>query len=79
MKQITNWEELSKVPDSKTHRLKITPEEGNGWIIPLIPKDTFLDGREYLSTHTFYGKTYEYSTKLLQDCGFDVKLSNWDA
>jgi len=78
MKQITNWEELSKLPDSKTHKLEITPEDGNGWIIRLNPNDDFLEGREYLSTHTFYGKTHEYSTKLLHGCGFDVVLDNWD-
>lgn len=32
----------------------------------------------YLSTHTFYGSNYEYSTKLLQNYGFDVEIDNWD-
>lgn len=32
----------------------------------------------YLSTHTFYGSQYEYSTMILQEHGFDVKLDNWD-
>lgn len=33
----------------------------------------------YLSTHTFYGNNYQHSTKMLQQCGFDVQLANWDA
>ena len=78
VKLIKNWEELSRLPDSKTHSLKITPEEGSGWINPLIPTDEVLSGQKYLSTHTFYGKTHEYSTRLLQSCGFDVVLVNWD-
>ena len=32
----------------------------------------------YLSTHTFYGKHYEQSTKLLKEHGFDVEIDNWD-
>lgn len=32
----------------------------------------------YLSTHTFYGSQYEYSTMILQEHGFDVELDNWD-
>jgi len=76
MKYIANWIELSKVHDSKTHKLEITPEDGNGWIREKTKPD---ECGEYLSTHTFYGKTHEYSTKLLQSCGFDVELKNWDA
>lgn len=78
MKQIANWLELAEVPDSETHSLDITPEDGNGWIIPKVDNGEILGGKEYLSTHTFYGKTHEYSTKLLQSCGFDVQLKNWD-
>lgn len=32
----------------------------------------------YLSTHTFYASQYEYSTKILQEHGFDVEIDNWD-
>ena len=32
----------------------------------------------YLSTHTFYGKTYQDETARLQEYGFDVQLKNWD-
>lgn len=32
----------------------------------------------YLSTHTFYGSNYEYSTRVLQEHGFDIEIDNWD-
>jgi hypothetical protein len=70
---ITNWQQLSKVSDSKTHKLKI--EDGSGWIIDKATGEV----KEYLSTHTFYGNQYQRSTELLQKYGFNVQLSNWDA
>ena len=79
MKLVKNWKELSEVPDSDTHSLRITPEDGNGWIVEVGAEDVDTASySEYLSTHTFYGKTYQYSTKLLQKHGFNVKLANWD-
>lgn len=46
------------------------------------PKDIvdnhYFEEHVYLSTHTFYGKNYEYSTKVLQEHGFDVEIDNWD-
>jgi len=76
---IKDWIELSRVPASKTHKLQITTEHGNGWIVPLIPNDDdFIGGKDYLSTHTFYGKTHIHSTKKLQACGFNIVLANWD-
>jgi cystathionine beta-lyase/cystathionine gamma-synthase len=73
MKLINNWDELALVPETATHRLEI--EDGCGWIISKA-KSEYDD---YLSTHTFYGSTYQSSTKLLQKYGFDVQLANWDA
>jgi hypothetical protein len=70
---IKNWIELAEVPCSDTHRLDITPEEGNGWI-----RDEEGNSIEYLSTHTFYGECHKYSTKLLQRYGFNVAIDNWD-
>lgn len=32
----------------------------------------------YLSTHTFYGSNYKYSTKVLQEHGFNIEIDNWD-
>lgn len=38
----------------------------------------FYDHHVYLSTHTFYGSQYQYSTRVLQEHGFDVEIDNWD-
>jgi len=32
----------------------------------------------YLSTHTFYGSQYKYSTKILQEHGFEIEIDNWN-
>ena len=77
-KLIHNWKELSEVPESPTHRLEIG--EYNGWLICKKPEgENLSNSHTYLSTHTFYGSQYEYSTKLLQHCGFNIILANWDA
>ncbi|AUR88958.1 hypothetical protein NVP1231O_06 [Vibrio phage 1.231.O._10N.261.49.F8] len=76
-KLIKTWEELAQVPSSETHRLEIN--DCNGWIVTKHPKsDKFSDRQQYLSTHTFYGGRYKHSTKLLQSCGFDIEIDNWD-
>ena len=75
-KFIKTWEEL-KACTSETHTLEIDVEGGNGWIYPKVSKNS-LSGHHYLSTHTFYGSNYLYSTELLQSCGFNVFLANWD-
>lgn len=72
--KIDNWHELANVAESDTHRLEITPDDGNGWI---VSKETG-EYETYLSTHTFYGSEHERSSKLLQDHGFNVQLANWD-
>lgn len=78
-KLIKTWKELSEVPESETHRLKINPYNCNGWVIAKKPASKKLsDRKKYLSTHTFYGEKHKYSTKLLQSCGFDIKIDNWD-
>ena len=76
MIKIDNWEELSKVK-SDTHFLKINLEYGGGWIHPKNEENKFQDSH-YLSTHTFYDECYKGHTKLLQSCGFNVELANWD-
>lgn len=76
-KLIKTWAELAKVPESDTHKLEIG--EYSGWIITKNPvSDKLSDRKKYLSTHTFYGLNYRYSTELLQRCGFDVEIDNWD-
>lgn len=38
----------------------------------------YFEHHVYLSTHTFYGSRYKYSTEVLQKHGFDIELENWD-
>lgn len=71
---IKTWEELSEC-QSETHVLKIDTENGSGWI---YNKEDDED-RHYLSTHSFYGSNYKASSLILQKCGFDVQLANWDS
>jgi hypothetical protein len=75
-KLIKTWDELKECT-SETHILEIG--DCNGWIHPKndIDQNSF-EGHHYLSTHTFYGGMNELSTRLLQQCGFDVELENWD-
>lgn len=83
---IRDWEELKKINnESETHILEVN--DCNAWLIcknkeeydphkPYFSQIPHL--HVYLSTHTFYGENYEFSTKVLQACGFDVELANWD-
>ena len=73
MELINNWEELAKVGDSETHRLEI--ENFCGWVINKATEEYDY----YLSTHTFYGKKFKTSTKMLKKYGFNVQIKNWDA
>ena len=79
-KLISTWEELSKC-ESETHRLFINFVAGNGWIDSKAnePGTNSCVDSHYLSTHTFYEKHHEESTRLLQSCGFNVKIVNRDA
>jgi hypothetical protein len=73
-KLINDWEELEKCV-SETHHIELDDEHRcSGWI---YSKETG-EWVEYLSTHTFYGSTYEGATKVLQKYGFNVQLANWD-
>lgn len=85
-KYIKDWDELKQIPnESETHILEI--DDCNGWLHtkdekPYNSKVDFFQQIKhqdvYLSTHTFYGRNYKNSTKMLQACGFDVELANWD-
>jgi hypothetical protein len=79
---ISTWDELSKVKASVPgFWLRITPEDGSGWIVPDECKHEEDDSEfrsEYLSTHTFYGLNYKQSTEVLQRYGFNVIIDNWD-
>jgi hypothetical protein len=75
---ITSWQELKDLTlKSETHTLEIDVDGCNG-SINKKDSDSFKD-YHYLSTHTFYEGTYEWSTARLQDCGFNVVIDNWDA
>jgi hypothetical protein len=74
---ISSWEELKEVK-SPTHDLDIDLEHCNGWINPKNGDEDSWEGRYYLSTHTFYGSQFKQSTEILQACGFNVELANWD-
>ena len=75
-KLIKTWDELRECT-SETHVLEI--EDCNGWIRPKVKnEETYWEDIYYLSTRTFYGGTHERSTKILQECGFDVEIANWD-
>lgn len=69
-KFIKDWEELSN-EISPTHTLQIN--DGCGWIL-----SNEHDFKHYLSTHTFYDGFNEQYTEILQSCGFNVELANWD-
>lgn len=72
-KLIREWKEL-KGMENDTYRIDVDEFMCNGHII----RKSDGERVKYLSTHTFYGKTYQESTIALQECGFDVQLKNWD-
>jgi hypothetical protein len=86
---IKDWEDLNNIPkESKTHILEIDMRMGCAWLRTKDPKPLnhklsmmrqIKHQDVYLSTHTFYGKSYKHYEKLLHACGFDVTLANWDA
>lgn len=80
-KLIRDWNDLVGL-ESEKYKLEIDLKFGSGWIVPKEEteetENDYHKHHKYLSTHTFYGKTYEYSTKLLQEFGFDVEIDNWD-
>lgn len=78
-KLIKDWNDLVGL-ESETHRLEIDVKTGNGWAYAkeYVSDDEYFLKNHYLSTHTFYGTDYQYYTNLLQSCGFDVVIDNWD-
>lgn len=74
-KIIKNWPDLVGL-ESANYELKIDLDMGCGHI---VQKDESSDlPSYYLSTHTFYGRSYLDYEQLLRKCGFDVKLITWD-
>lgn len=72
-KLIKSWDGLVGL-ESDEYYLEIDVDRCNGHIHSKTDEDFYA----YLSTHTFYGGNYKYSTVLLQEYGFDVQLENWD-
>lgn len=82
-KLIRNWKELFELPPNDKYKIIDLDGYGyNGWIYPvketLETQENWFDHHVYLSTHTFYGSSYERSTKILQKFGFNVEIDNWD-
>lgn len=79
-KLIETWADLAECL-SETHTLEIDVRMCNGWIRSKNTNENdndYYKNNHYLSTHTFYGNNYKDSTELLQKCGFNVQLANWD-
>lgn len=74
-KIIRGWEDLVGL-ESDEYYIKVDLEMGCGWIIP--KGHSYAPHSHYLSTHTFYGRTYKGYESLLRNCGFDVNLVSWD-
>ena len=76
-RKIKSWEELVGL-ESEKYKLEIDLKYGCGWIVPKSEnketKENYYEHHIYLSTHTFYPSHYEWSTKILQEHGFDVEL-----
>ena len=81
-KIIKNWKELSQVKPNDKYKIEIDIDMCNGWIKPIKETEetekNYFKHRFYLSTHSFYGSSYEYNSKKLQEFGFDIQLENWD-
>lgn len=81
---IKNWDHLKEVnPQSNTHILEVDEYSGhinciNGERIDEDYEKQIPHLGHYLSTHTFYGLNYVTSTKIMQLCGFNVVIDNWD-
>lgn len=79
-RQIKTWEELDGLTSwDGRYRIEVDFEHGNGQIVPTFPVEDkdYWDNTEYLSTHTFYEKTYKMYTQILRKFGFNVELISW--
>lgn len=78
---VKNWQHLKALKlENDKYRVDVDLDTCNGHIIykKAPESEPFYKHGHYLSTHTFYGSQYKESTKLLQKCGFDVEIDNWD-
>ena len=76
-KYIENWEQLDGLQNDN---ISVDKDMCNGWIKPKneVPDDEFFTHNVYLSTHTFYGRDYYWTTAILRYMGFNIQLANWD-
>ena len=71
MIEIKDWDDLAKLPPSKTHYIDVVRDEKSRnsdtwWIIPF---NRIVDEEHYLSTHVFYGwKITDEYNELLVKC-----------
>jgi hypothetical protein len=72
-KLIKGWNDLVGL-ENERFILEINTDMGCGW----VRRKSDYASVAYLSTHTFYGSRYEYSTKMLNSFGFNVEIDNWD-
>ena len=75
---IWTWKDLQEYANkhpSRTHTLRCNLCFDNAWLYPKVEGVK----KYYLSTHIFYPEKCEESTKILQECGFDVILISWGA
>ena len=77
---IRGWLDLSKAV-SDHYYIEIDEDKGSGHVYPkfMVSDKDYYDHMMYLSTHTFYGSMYAYSTMKLRQFGFNVQLANWDS
>lgn len=82
MKLIKNWKELSQVPPNDKYKIVVDLDMGSGWVRPVKEtketEEKYFEHHLYLSTHTFYGKSYKYYSRKLQEFGFNIMLDTWD-
>jgi len=77
MIELKDWDDLEKLPPSKTHYINVVRDEKDSdldtyWISPF---NTVKDSEYYLSSHTFYVEhTHKYTNEILKKCGFDAKI-----
>lgn len=71
---IYGWEQLVGLKNDKYY-LDIDLHMGSGRIESIESSEEWLP---YLSTHTFYGKSYKGYELTLRQYGFNVRLANWD-
>lgn len=76
---IGTWEELDGL-ENDNYRIEVELYNCCGWVRPKqeVSESEYFKHNMYLSTHTFYGSQYFYSTAALRKLGFNVQLSNWD-